>query len=383
MFLIFVSVLAVVFIYYTTENLSYFIPIHHVQMPIVSIYLLLSIASIIMVVYRFMNRAPYFKKELINQLSMFIIFVFIPYLTFLFVAIDSIYLVTKLISNQKLSYDISSDLTLIGLVGVVYACIYGHFQSKNIKIMEYDINVDKISQNIANLRVALISDLHISSHRESGRAKRFVKAVNKLEPDLVLLAGDVFDNANAEPIIKSGNAEYLSNFNARYGTYYALGNHEYYGDSVTLSKYIDEQLKVNMLIDKAMLIEDSFYVVGRADYKSMFGGIARKKLPDLLSEMDTTKPIILIDHQPHDLDEIVDNNVDVATYGHTHNGQYWPFNYIVQNMYKLAHGYLHEKNSHMFVSSGLGEWGPRFRLGTQSEIVIINMHFKTNDEEVI
>jgi uncharacterized protein len=95
----------------------------------------------------------------------------------------------------------------------------------------------------------------------------------------------------------------------------------------------------------------------------------------LLKQADTTKPIILLDHQPFKLEEAASLGVDLQLSGHTHNGQMWPLNYLTARIYELSYGYLKKGNANFIVSSGYGLWGPRVRSGSRSEVLLINIKF--------
>lgn len=112
-------------------------------------------------------------------------------------------------------------------------------------------------------------------------------------------------------------------------------------------------------------------MVGRDDRSNH----QRKKLTEIVSGLDHKKPIILLDHQPFHLKEAEENGVDLQISGHTHNGQFFPGQFFVKRMYDLGYGYMKKGKTHYYVSSGLGLWGPQFRIGTQSEIVVINLKY--------
>ena len=98
-----------------------------------------------------------------------------------------------------------------------------------------------------------------------------------------------------------------------------------------------------------------------------------------MAKADTTKPVILLDHQPFHLNETAEKGVDLQLSGHTHNGQMWPLNYITAKIYELSYGYLKKGNTHFIVSSGYGLWGPRVRSGSRSEVLLINITFTGSD----
>ncbi|MFZ4725789.1 MAG: metallophosphoesterase, partial [Paludibacter sp.] len=117
--------------------------------------------------------------------------------------------------------------------------------------------------------------------------------------------------------------------------------------------------------------DSSFYIVGRDDKSNL----NRKKLSEIVTGLDKKLPFILMDHQPYHLEEAEQNDIDFQISGHTHNGQFFPGNLFVKKMYELGYGYLKKGNTHYYVSSGLGLWGPQYRIGTESELVVINLKY--------
>ena len=94
-----------------------------------------------------------------------------------------------------------------------------------------------------------------------------------------------------------------------------------------------------------------------------------------MSSADLSQPVILLDHQPFDLDEARKNGVDLQLSGHTHNGQMWPLNLLTRKIYELSHGYMKKGDTHYIVSSGFGVWGPRVRLGSRPEVLLVTVKF--------
>jgi predicted MPP superfamily phosphohydrolase len=124
-----------------------------------------------------------------------------------------------------------------------------------------------------------------------------------------------------------------------------------------------------VLRDEVCLVENSFYLVGREDRSSH----GRKMLSEIVKNVDKTKPIILMDHQPFQLEDAEQCNIDFQISGHTHNGQFFPGNLLVNKMYEQGYGYLKKGATHYYISSGLGLWGPHYRIGSQSEVVVIKL----------
>ena len=133
-------------------------------------------------------------------------------------------------------------------------------------------------------------------------------------------------------------------------------------------KIMTNKTKINLLRDSSVLIDDSFYLVGRDDRTN----INRKSLKELIENLDKTKPILVLDHQPYHLEESEINQVDIQFSGHTHQGQIWPISLLTNALFEKSHGYLKKGNTHYYVSSGIGIWGGRYRIGTYSEYVVID-----------
>jgi hypothetical protein len=166
--------------------------------------------------------------------------------------------------------------------------------------------------------------------------------------------------------------EELKQIKATLGVYAINGNHEYYSERPnSTSEFLQNKCGITVLRDSVALINNSLYVVGRDDRTNS----KRNSLAEVMAGLDHTKPIILLDHQPFHLEEAEQNGVDIQISGHTHDGQIFPGNLIVKKMYEIGSGYKKKGNTHYYVSSGLGLWGPQYRIGTQSEIGVITLKF--------
>ena len=142
-----------------------------------------------------------------------------------------------------------------------------------------------------------------------------------------------------------------------------------------LDKYMAE-MNLNVLRDSSVLIDNSFYVVGRDDRsKISFTGKQRKSLKDILTDVNKDYPIILLDHTPSKLVEAVNEKIDLQFSGHTHNGQMFPVNFITKWIYEVSWGYLKKEQTQFYVTCGVGTWGPSVRLGSDSEIVNMKIRF--------
>jgi predicted MPP superfamily phosphohydrolase len=262
---------------------------------------------------------------------------------------------------------------LVGTVGlVVLLLVAGHLNAAFPRVRELDLTLERPLRN-GSLRVVAATDIHLGTIIGRQRCDRIVQTINRLEPDLVLLPGDVVDE-DLGPVIRENLGESLRAIRARYGVFAVTGNHEYIGGADEACRYLEEH-GIRVLRDSVVTLPDGLQIVGREDRAMrQFAGRARKSLNDLLSGLDSSKPVLMMDHQPFQLEEVSRAGVDVQLSGHTHHGQIWPLNYITGAMYEISRGYRRIGRTHFYVSSGAGTWGPPVRLGNTPEIVLLTLH---------
>lgn len=259
---------------------------------------------------------------------------------------------------------------IVSITGVSLLLLYGSYRFNNPHITRLEISIKKALPG-DGVRVVMMSDLHLGSSINGEDLSRFVEMINRERADVVLIAGDIAD-MSLEPLIRWDVAGRLSKIESKYGTYAISGNHEFYGgEKEKIYSYLRSS-GVKMLIDSVAIAGDSIQIVGRDDKTNS----KRAPLNEILKDIERTKPIILMDHQPFNLEQAQEEGVDLQLSGHTHNGQFWPGSLIVKWMYELSYGYKMKGDTHYFVSSGIGLWGPKFRIGTKSEIVVIDIKTK-------
>jgi len=174
-------------------------------------------------------------------------------------------------------------------------------------------------------------------------------------------------------LILENMQEEINRLQAPLGLYMCLGNHEYLSGIEPVMEFL-QKTQIRLLIDQAVSIENSFWVIGRDDISH--GNSPRQSLETLISQTNPEQPLILLDHQPWHPDEAAGNGIDLQFFGHTHYGQILPLNYIVKRIFTIGYGYKKIEDTHIYVSSGLGLWGPPCRIGTQSEIVVFDVRFR-------
>lgn len=335
---------------------------------------------------------PYKKIKIIGNYFLGVI----QYIVLIVVLADLIRILLKKtkIVNEKI---LSSKITFIisGSICILLTILlstYGVIHSKKIVYTDYNVNIDKIT-NIDNLKISLVSDIHLGYNTHPSHIKKMVDMINNSNSDLVLIAGDIFDN-NYEAI---GNDEDIINelkrIKSKYGVYAVYGNHDidekilagftfnWDKSEVLIDPRMEEFLSksnIKTLRDETILIDDSFYLIGRLDYHKY--GIKineRKTIEELIKDIDIDKPIIVLDHEPYELNELSNNNVDLDLSGHTHNGQMFPSNILLKVIWDNPYGLLKVGNMTSIVTSGIGVYGPNMRVLSTAEVVNINVNFKT------
>jgi uncharacterized protein len=263
---------------------------------------------------------------------------------------------------------------LVVFILVTITVVGGYINTKMIITKTYKFKINKNAGDLKSLNIVMASDLHLGTLLGKAYLNNLVEQINKLQPDIILFAGDIIDEDIA-PVIKNNVGEELVRLKSKYGVYAITGNHEYIGGVEAAVSYLTAH-NVIELRDKFVKIDNSFYVIGRDDRSiRQFGGGKRKDLKELIGGIDTSLPLIMMDHQPFGLNEAFENGIDLQLSGHTHNGQLWPVNYIVEKIYALSWGYKIDGSTHYYVSCGVGGWGPPIRTGSRPEIVNIKITF--------
>lgn len=268
---------------------------------------------------------------------------------------------------------------------------YGMFHVGNIKTSVYNVSVDKTCAAGKNLKIVLVADMHMGYSIGEKQIAKMAEKINAQNPDLVCIAGDIFDNDYSALQNPEQLESIYRSIKSKYGVYACYGNHDVEEDLVggftVPSKdptYNEDDMyqflknaNIKLLEDKTQLVADAFYVVGRRDYtKPGTTDGTRASVEALMNDLDQSKPVFVLDHQPKDLQEMADAGVDIDLSGHTHNGQIFPGNLIIELFWENACGYLKKDKMHSVVTSGVGVWGPAMRVGTDSEIAVVNVTFK-------
>lgn len=263
---------------------------------------------------------------------------------------------------------------LASLLAVVLLLSYGSYKASHAVIQQYDLTIPKQAGLKQDWNIVFVSDVHLGIQIDQNRLKQLVQEINSLNPDLILIGGDLIDG-DYRPFAEENMGQILQQLKAPFGVYAIMGNHEYYGSSVPSVVQGYETAGLRLLRDESAIIDNSLILIGRDDQnKGRYVPPDRQKLTNLTKDLNPNLPWLVLDHQPFQLTESAEAGTDLQLSGHTHEGQTFPNNWITRFMYEKDWGYLKKGSFQLIVSSGYGYWGPPLRIGTQSEIVQLHLH---------
>ncbi len=290
------------------------------------------------------------------------------------------------LTNPRRVFAITGGCTIVVIIGI---SVYGIVHMRDIRVREYDLTVEK-SCAVEDLRLVLVSDLHLGYTVGKDQMQQMVEKINREKPDLVCLAGDLFDNEYEAIDHPEETAQILKGLQSRYGVFACEGNHDikektlagftFRGDASTHTdeRFADfmDQAEIRLLRDETILLDNAFYLSGRKDPSNCRKtGETRMTPGELTASLDKTRPLLVMDHQPRDLQELADAGVDVDLSGHTHDGQLFPGNWLVNAIWENPAGLVRKGHMTSCVTSGVGVWGPGMRVGTDSEIMVLTIRF--------
>ncbi|MDR0833132.1 MAG: metallophosphoesterase [Candidatus Symbiothrix sp.] len=324
-----------------------------------------------------------------------------------------------------------------GYVLVSLLLLYGNYQFNHPKIVEKEIVLNKgIAGQARNdslleiadagaslagarsLKIVAVSDFHLGVQIDKKKLQKYVQLINAQQPDVIVIAGDLVDN-NALPLNLEKMEEEINQLQAPLGVYFCLGNHEYLS-GIDASEAFLKKTNLIVLKDSVATIAGGVQIIGRDDKQGNPNRLSLKQIqgkgckvkgegckvkdennpaPCTLHPVPCTlhpapvtlhpspvtfhpspctfhlSPVvtILLDHEPYNLEETEAAGIDLQFSGHTHHGQIFPFNKLVEHLFEVAYGYKQKGKTGVYVTSGIGLWGPPFRIGTQSEIVVVKL----------
>lgn len=276
----------------------------------------------------------------------------------LFLLFDFLFWIAK--KNHFRKFETFIHLAYVrGLTVFVLAILftaYGVYSAQNPILTHYNVFIHKEMKQ--NLKIILLSDLHLGTGTNQKTIDKIVQDVTDEKADIFLIAGDLYDERTSQELITYA-IEHLGKAKTKYGTYYVEGNHDLLNPELTKQFHKN---KIRTLQDEVLLIDNAFYLIGRKDKKHQ-----RKSLSALTKQVHSAYPVILLDHRPEDETIAQKEKIDLQLAGHTHAGQLFPGNLF------LKYGYYKKEDFHLIVSTGYGNWGTPVRTYTKNEMVEIKM----------
>lgn len=263
--------------------------------------------------------------------------------------------------------------SVIGLVTLVV--VGGYINARTTRVKEIPLTIHKKVAGPSEMKVMMASDIHLGALIGEQQELKLVRIINEQKPDLVLLCGDLVDG-DIGPVLRKNLGKHIQEIRTPMGVYAIPGNHEYIGGIQHTLPYL-ERIHIKVLRDEVVALPNGVQLVGRDDHDSRRMGSPGNPhdLKELTKELDRTKPIIVMNHQPFRLEEAVEVGTDLHLSGHTHNGQMWPLNYLTKAIFELSWGLKQKGNTVFYVSSGFGSWGPPVRTGNTPEVVVFDLKF--------
>ena len=282
------------------------------------------------------------------------------YLVIIFLVLDLGRLV-HLVPRSLLFNNWQTALAIFVFLFAIF--LYGNIHYYNKVRVPLELTSKKLSRDY---RVVMVSDLHLGYHNTRKELSRWVDMINAEKPDFILIAGDLIDGS-IRPLNEERMAEEFHRLKAP--VYACLGNHEHFGGDANARQFYQDA-GIHLLIDETTVIDSAIVVIGRDDRMNFRH---RMSVDSLMATVDPRLYTIVLDHQPYDLDRAEKAGVDFQLSGHTHRGQVWPISWITDAIYECSWGSYQRGDTQYYVSSGLGLWGGKFRIGTQSEYVVANI----------
>lgn len=327
------------------------------------------VAAVILMFMNFMGiceRIPLGLAKAVYEIGNSVIVVLL-YLVLLFAVLD----LCSLMGIVPKAWLHDNGYMAAGLLCVMVAVLgygYWHYTDKYRQELEL-VTAKNVSDaaGVKEKKIVFMSDLHLGYHIDRKEFAKWVDMINAEHPDLIVIGGDIID-VSVRPLIEEGMAQEFHRFAAPVCA--CLGNHEYYAKEPNAQRFY-EAAGVTLLRDSVVTI-DGVTVIGRDDRTNEH----RKPLAELIKHVDTRNYTILLDHQPYHLEEAEKAGVDFQFSGHTHDGQVWPASWLTRLMFEKSFGYTKKGGTEYYISSGIGIWGPKFRLGTRSEYVVATLRQK-------
>ena len=256
------------------------------------------------------------------------------------------------------------------LVLCLTVLVVGHYRYKHPKVNVVPLSFDKECTLAKPLTIVAVSDVHLGEGTGRKALARYVDLINAQHPDVIVISGDLVDNS-VGPLYRDHMADELARLSAPHGIFMVPGNHEYISGIEEVEQFLKDT-PITLLRDSVVTLPGDIQLIGRDDKSNP----TRVSLDTLMARTDVTRPVIVLDHQPYGVAKADSLGVDLLFCGHTHRGQVWPLTWVTDRLFEQSHGYRRWPHSHVYVSQGLSLWGPPFRIGSDSELVVFKVGAK-------
>jgi predicted MPP superfamily phosphohydrolase len=240
------------------------------------------------------------------------------------------------------------------------------------ELSEVPIRLPKLPKQLDGFTIVHLSDLHISSVIRRNFIEEVVRRCNQLKPDLVAITGDLVDG-EVDQLAHAVAA--LRGLQSRYGTYFVTGNHDYYSGVRPWTSAISA-MGIQVLRNRRLEIGDagaSFDLVGVDDWSARINGRGGYDLERAIAGRDPDRASVLLAHEPANFDQAVERGMGLQLSGHTHGGQLFPLTALVAMRWSRYAGLYRQGPGQLYVSRGVGFWGPPMRVGSPPEIVKLTL----------
>ena len=368
MWMILFMVLPFLAIAYIAWHVWVMLPVSALWKSLVIVVGVLSIAMLFLNFGRKFDSYPLPVAQAAYEIGTSSIFILL-YLVMIFLVLD----LGRIVHLVPKAFLYHNGYTALGIFLLVFSIfLYGNLHYYNKVRVPLELKTTKKLSK--DYKVVMASDLHVGYHNPRKELARWVDMINAENPDFILIAGDIIDGS-MRPLLEEKMVEEFHRLKAP--VYACLGNHEYYTGSPEAQQFYKDA-GIHLLIDSVAQIDSCITIIGRDDRTNM----RRKPIKDLVASLHTPHSslqetyTIVLDHQPYNLDRVEAAGVDFQLSGHTHRGQVWPISWITDRIYECSWGSHQRGNTQFYVSSGIGIWGGKFRIGTQSEYVVATITSK-------
>ena len=312
---------------------------------------------------------------------------FYLYFGFLLLVLLGAMLLIRRLGGRRIAKNWYGGILCFSLAVALAVTGYGLVHAQNTVVYRYDVEVDKPGED---MKVVLIGDLHLSVNSKLATTQRMVELINAEQPDAVVIAGDIFTSSYEGLAHPEQYAEALRGIQSKYGVYAVYGNHDveetlFGGFPISpisqafRTAQMEEFFKdcgFTVLYDQVVDI-GGVQLAGRVDGEKAGDGTVNRMTPaQLLSGIDQSLPVVVLEHEPKEFKALKEAGADVALCGHTHAGQMFPGNLVVPFFNENAWGYARVHDLETVVTAGVGYYGPPMRVGTDSEVSVVNLKFK-------